>query len=33
MAFLIYIFVKAQFEAEVLEICTNLVQCCVVVIF
>ena len=26
MAFLIYIFVKAQFEAEVLEICTNLVH-------
>ena len=26
-------FVKVQFEAKVLEICTNLVQCCVVVIF
>ena len=33
MAFLISIFVKAQFEAKVLEICTNSIQCCGVVIF
>ena len=26
-------YVKVQFEAKVVEICTNLVQCCVVVIF
>ena len=30
MAFFIFIFVKVQFEASVLEICTNFVQCCVV---
>ena len=31
MAFLIYIFVIAQSEAKGLELCTNLVQCCVLI--
>ena len=26
-------FVKVQFEAKVLEICTDFIQCCLVVIF
>ena len=33
MAFLIFIFVKVQFEAKGLEICSNFVQCFGVVIF
>ena len=31
--FLIFIFVKVQFEAKVLEVCSNFVQCCGVVAF
>ena len=31
--FLIFIFVKVQFEAKVLEVCSNFSQCCGVVIF
>ena len=33
MAFLILIFVKVQFEAKVLEVCSNFVQSCRVVAF